>query len=68
MDFIHLSDLHLKTDDPFQNAVLEALQKDIKKQLDIGHAPQFIVFSGDIAAARLLLRRAAEAEPPLSAL
>ncbi len=50
--WLHLSDLHFKSgnDEIFnRNIVLKSLWLDIKKQVQEGLQPDFIVVSGDIA-------------------
>ena len=48
MQFLHLTDLHYVTDQPFQKALIGALLKDVKQQVSKGFSPEFVVFSGDI--------------------
>ena len=52
--FIHLSDLHMSSNNKFdRGVVIDALWRDIKKYRDGGLSPDFIAFSGDIANAGL---------------
>lgn len=48
MQFLHLTDLHYTSGQPFQKALIEALLKDLKQQIADGFSPEFVVFSGDI--------------------
>lgn len=48
MQIIHITDLHYTRNSPFQLALIEALLIDLKKLMDGGASPDFLVFSGDL--------------------
>jgi predicted MPP superfamily phosphohydrolase len=50
LSWLHFSDLHASTKESFgRGRVLAALWDDLKGQMDSGLAPDFVLFSGDIA-------------------
>lgn len=48
MQIIHLTDLHYTRNSPFQIQLIQALRVDLKKIMDDGASPDFLIFSGDL--------------------
>jgi calcineurin-like phosphoesterase family protein len=48
MQLIHVTDLHFKSEQPFQKRLIRALLNDIRQRVAGGLVPDAIIFSGDL--------------------
>ncbi|MCW2282753.1 putative MPP superfamily phosphohydrolase [Rhodoblastus acidophilus] len=48
MQIVHITDLHYKSDSPFQREIIESLFKDIDEQREHGFEANFLIFTGDL--------------------